>query len=102
MWWLIAIVVLIAAFAVPRFGKFLLATIALMLVVGGSCLFVLNERQERERKAALIRIRPHEVELADFRLTPGAVTGLYTLAGRVRNRSARRIAAASTRGRRDA
>lgn len=89
MWWLLLVVILIiAGFAVPRFGKVLLATVVAVVVVGGAYLYETNRRQDVERAAAKTRIAIAEVQLIDLLLQPGYSSGVYTLVGRLRNGSA--------------
>lgn len=90
MWWaLLAVIVLIAAFKVPRFGKALLWGIVVVAAIGGTAWAVYDARTKAEARAARTRIRADEVELADLRLgLPRAGDGIARLTGRVRNGSA--------------
>jgi len=84
MWWLIGIVIVIAAFAFPRFGKALL--VLATIVVVGILIVIANERQESA--AARTRVSASEIDLLDLRL--GSSYGSsYRLVGRLRNRSPR-------------
>ncbi len=83
MWWLVAILAIIAAFFFPRFRN------ALLILIGVLALgfFVLYEYQQMEEKASRGRIANTDVHLTELRLilrSPGS----YTLAGRLRNGSA--------------
>ena len=92
MIWLALAALVIAAFAVPRFGKFLLRLMVVLIalaVVGAIVLFVMNQRKQAERRAARERIGQSEIELVDLTLQPSYGIGSYKLLGRVRNRSAR-------------
>ena len=82
MWWLIGVIVIIAAFAFPRFGK---ALLILAAVVGAAiALFVANERQEEG--AAKSRMLPQEVELSELILASDYGSS-YRLTGRIKNRA---------------
>lgn len=82
MWWVIAIIVIIAAFAFPRFGVVLLVLLAL----AGGGLFMAHLNNQQERAASTRRMTTTEVELTDLRL--GRQYGSsYKLVGRVRNAS---------------
>jgi hypothetical protein len=83
MWWLIAILVVIAAFAFPRFGKALLVLVGLAAVA----LFVIYQQSEQEESAARQRVTPQQVELTDLRLGPPQYGSSYGLTGRIRNAS---------------
>ncbi|HYA47100.1 MAG TPA: hypothetical protein VEF92_06060 [Burkholderiales bacterium] len=83
MWWLIAILAIVAAFFFPRFRNVLLILMG-VLVLG---FFALYEYQQAEEKASRGRIATTDVQLTETRLivrSPGA----YTLTGRLRNGSA--------------
>src|SRR5262245_13385256 len=90
MAWIAIVIVIIAAFALPRFGHLLVRIIGGVVVLaalGAVVLLVMNQRQEAERERAKNRIKPGEIELSDLVLKNGYGLGSYTLAGRVRNRS---------------
>jgi len=83
MWWLIAILAIIAAFFFPRFRNVLLILIGVLAVA----FFVLYEYEQTDEKASRSRITNTDVHLTETRLilrSPGA----YTLVGRLRNGSA--------------
>jgi hypothetical protein len=80
------VLVLIAAFVVPRFGKALLVLAGVLVVV----LVAVNEQDEQERVASRSRVAPQEVELSDMRLerTPyDSSYRSYQLTGRIKNLS---------------
>jgi hypothetical protein len=92
LWVILIVAIIIAAFAVPRFGKVVLGLIGILLVLGfisGIVLFVVNQREQAERQAARARIQKSEIELIDLGLGSSYGTGSYKLGGRVRNRSSR-------------
>lgn len=92
MIWIVVVLVIIAAFALPRFGKALAGLFGVLLVlaiVGAIILFVMDRRQKAERELAKTRIKTAEVDLVDLGLRNGYGAGSYTLVGRVRNRSGR-------------
>lgn len=83
MWWaLLIIVVIIGAFAVPKFGKAILGIVAVLIAIG----FIVYFSEQAEEEASKKRIAPTEIELADLVLVPGYGSG-YTLRGRVKNTS---------------
>ena len=85
MWWLLLIVlVVIAGFAVPRFGKALLVFSG--LVIGAAVLYAYRSSKdaEAERLSARSRITPEDIELADLQLRPTYGTGSYQLTGRLK------------------
>ena len=82
--WLIIAVVVIAAFAIPRFGKVVLIGLGILVIV--VCLYLVSLGLEEKR--AKTRIGVSEVQLEDLTLTPSTDMS-YVLTGRVRNRSAR-------------
>ena len=89
MAWLVIVVVIIAAVAVPRFGKALVKGVGALVVLVALAWGIFDSRQKAEREAAKSRIKPNEIELADLRLNNGYGPGSYALVGRVRNRSTR-------------
>jgi hypothetical protein len=92
MVWLAIVALVVAAFAIPRFGKVVLGLIGVLVVVaviGGIALLVMNQREQAERQAARTRIQKSEVELVDLGLGSSYGTGSYKLGGRVRNQSTR-------------
>jgi hypothetical protein len=83
MWWLIAILAIIAAFLFPRFRKILLILMG-VLAVGFLALY---EYEQMEEKASRSRMANADVHLTETRLilrSPGS----YTLVGQLRNGSA--------------
>ncbi len=91
LWAIVILGVIVAAFAVPKFGKAVLAflgVIVVLVAIGGLYLFASNRRDKAEREAAKARIRPNEIELVDLAFRNG-YSGSYTLIGRIRNRSTR-------------
>ncbi len=83
MWWLILIFVIIAAFAIPRFGIALAVTVVVGVALGGVWLY--EERAEQE--VAKTHIQQSEVYLVGLTLKPGPGSGSYSLVGRVQNGS---------------
>ncbi|HVW04641.1 MAG TPA: hypothetical protein VHB78_06510 [Vicinamibacterales bacterium] len=86
MGWVIALLVLIAAFVVPGFGRALMVLAGVLVVV----LFAVNAQDEQERAASRTRIGPQEVELSDMRLEQspyGSSNRSYQLTGRIKNLS---------------
>ncbi len=84
MWWvLIILIVLIAAFAVPKFGKALLVVIGI-LVVGGFALYLNGQHKEELAKK---RISPDEIQLDDLRLAPSYSPESFRIVGRIKNKS---------------
>jgi len=89
-WAILLIIVVVAAFAIPKFGKAMLGLGGILLIlvaVGAVVLYEMDRRQKAERGVAKTRIKPNEVELVDLAFRPGSGTGSYTLVGRTRNRS---------------
>jgi hypothetical protein len=89
MGWLLLVIIIIAAFAVPRFGKAVLVFLGIVLlgVAIFAWLYESDKRDRAERAVARTRITPAEVELVGLALQPSSLGGSYTLIGRVRNRS---------------
>jgi hypothetical protein len=83
MWWLIGVIVIITAFAIPRFGCALLVLLALSSVIGTGWYFV-NKYQDNQSKK---RISPSEIQLSDLYLAPRYSEGSYELEGRIKNGS---------------
>jgi HAMP domain-containing protein len=84
VWWLILVLVVIAAFAVPRFGKAVLVGAAILVAI--VCAFWISANVEEKR--ARTRIAAREVELEEITLSPSSGE-TYILAGRIHNHSAR-------------
>ena len=92
MVWIAIILLVVAAFAIPRLGRVLLRSSAFVLalsVIGAVVLFVMDRQYQAERELAKTLIEAGEIELVDLALRNGYAVGSYTLVGRVRNRSAR-------------
>lgn len=84
MWWaLLILAVIIAAFAVPTFGKALLGVIGVLIII--CVLWYLSEQAETESSKK--RIAPYEIELTELTLVPGYGSGSYKLQGRIKNMS---------------
>jgi len=83
MWWLVAIVAIIAVFFFPRFRKVLLIFIG-VLALG---VFVFYEYQQMEEKESRGRLTRKDVHLTELQLIPRS-PGSYTLVGRLQNGSA--------------
>jgi hypothetical protein len=82
MWFLVILAILGCAVLFPRLAKVLLAMLAAGVVLV-SALVLRNQEQER---AARTRIPPREIQIAEAHLVSDG-PGLYSLRGRVRNRS---------------
>ena len=90
-WAVLVVLIIIAAFAIPRFGTALLALLGVVVigvVILGVVLYQMDQQDKRERELATSRISRSEIELVDLALQPGYGTSSYTLVGRVRNLSA--------------
>lgn len=86
MWWVILIIVIIAAFAVPRFGCALLG-LAGILIVTGTIWYLVVQYQDNLSKGL---VSAKEVELSELLLGPeyGDSTS-YKLQGRIKNGSSK-------------
>lgn len=86
MWWiLILLIVVIAAFKVPLFGKALLVCIGIVVIL--CAIWLLNDRHEAE--VAKRRISPAEIQFDDLHLSPSYSADSFRLLGRIKNRSKR-------------
>jgi lysylphosphatidylglycerol synthetase-like protein (DUF2156 family) len=88
--WVIALLVLIAAFVVPGFGRALMVLAGVLVVVLIVVLVAVNEQDEQERAASRSRVTPQEVELSDMRLEQSLDRSFYLsyrLTGRIKNLS---------------
>lgn len=83
LWLLIIVIVIIAAFAMPRFGITLLGLIG--LIVAGLIIFYFAEKQQENLSKTLITA--NQVELSDLILVPRYSSESYELQGRVKNKS---------------
>lgn len=85
VWAILLLLIVVATYAIPKLGKALLVLLAILLLLaatGAVALYLMNTRDEAERKLAETRIKPVEVELVDLAVRPGHGTGSYTLIGR--------------------
>ncbi len=94
MWWLfIVIIILIAAFAVPSFGKALLGfgkilsiLLGILAIIGVAWYYYTRHEEE----LAKTRISPNEIELSDLRLIPEDYDReSFKLIGRLKNKSSK-------------
>jgi len=85
MWWVILIIVIIAAFAVPRFGCAVLGLVGI-LIVTGTIWYLVVQYQNNLSKG---RITANEVELSELVLVPGYGSDSYKLQGRIKNKSSK-------------
>jgi len=85
IWFLIIVVVLIAAFAVPRFGAALLVLVAIAAIAVLSEL----ERENADNRESLTRVPKDQLELTNLELgrVPGG-EGDYQIFGQAKNNSA--------------
>jgi hypothetical protein len=89
-WAILLIIIIVPAFAIPKFGKALLGLGGILLILaalGAVVLYKMDRQQRAEHEVAKTRIKLNEVELVDLVLRPGHSTGSYTLVGRIRNQS---------------
>lgn len=86
MWWfLILLIVVIASFAVPKFGKTLLVVIGILMTVG----FAWYLKNQHEEKISKQRISPSEIQFDDLRMAPRYSPESFRLLGRIKNKSQR-------------
>jgi hypothetical protein len=92
MIWVLLLLGVVFAMAVPGLRKVILGligTIVALAVVAALILVVLDRQQKAERDRGKTLITQEQVEFVDLTLQPGYGGSSYTLAGRVRNRSGR-------------
>ncbi len=88
MWWaLILLILVIVAFAVPKFGKALLVVIGVLVVIG----IIWYLKNQHEEELAKKRIVPNEIQFVDLRLAPSYSPESFRLLGRIKNKSQRFI-----------
>lgn len=85
VWAIVILIVIIAAIAVPNFGKSLLAIVGLIALL--IAFYVYNEKAEAE--ASRKRIAPTELQITNLALAPHTYGSSYRLTGRLKNTSSK-------------
>ncbi len=93
MGWLALSFILIAAFAIPRFGMALLGTILVCAMLIGLLFFLGTQNSKRNYvnapQTTIIHLSAKEIDLVDLNLLPESYDkSSFRLTGRVRNKSA--------------
>jgi len=86
MVWLALVIIVIAAFALPRLGIALMSVVGILLAISVVGILVLLASQKHKETVSRELISIPEVELTDLRLAPN-YSSSYKLVGRVKNRS---------------
>lgn len=86
LWVFLFVIIVIAGFAFPRFGKALLICVGVLVSLALIWYFIHQQEGEASKK----RITANEVDLIDLRLSPQTYSHeSFELVGRIRNKSAR-------------
>ncbi len=86
LWIILIVIIIIAAFAVPRFGKALLIAVGIALLAVAA-LYIRNNQEE---EAAKKRITASEIDLIDLHLLPHSYSNeSFEISCRIRNKSSR-------------